>query len=104
MSDNEIEITPLDFLEAVYLNPDLPLPTRMRAAIEAAPYKHPKLSAHAHTTYDQSFAVRLELAIERSKQPQLLNGPTTIEHEELVTRDDLKKPFQRTYRRFISPR
>jgi hypothetical protein len=68
MEDNERpEITPLDFLEAVYLNPDLPLPTRMRAAIEAAPYKHPKLSASANVHYDDTFAAQLERAIERSR-------------------------------------
>jgi hypothetical protein len=31
------EPTPLDFLEAIYLNEGLPLSTRLRAAIEAAP-------------------------------------------------------------------
>jgi hypothetical protein len=99
---NEVlRITPLDFLEAVYRNPDLPLGTRLRAAIEAAPYKHPKLSATAIATMDgQSFADALERAIERSKRPALLNGPTTIEHEPLVSANDLKKPFQRNYRRF----
>jgi hypothetical protein len=30
------EVTPLDFLEAVHCNPNLPLTTMMRAAIEAA--------------------------------------------------------------------
>jgi hypothetical protein len=34
-----------------------------------------------------------------SKQP-LLNPPTTIEHEELVSADEMKKPFQRNYWRF----
>jgi len=72
-----IEVTPLDFLEAVYLNPNLPLPTRMRAAIEAAPYKHPKLSASANVHYDGTFAAQLEKAIERSKQP-----PAVIERTE----------------------
>jgi len=59
--DERPEITPLDFLEAVYLNylnPNLPLPTRMRAAIEAAPYKHPKQSAVAIAHYGPSFARR----------------------------------------------
>jgi hypothetical protein len=62
------EVTPLDFLEAVYCNPNLPLATRLRAAIEASPYKHPKLSATAIATMDgKSFAETLERAIERSK-------------------------------------
>ena len=36
------EPTPLDFLRAVYLNDQLPLSVRMRAAEAAAPYCHPK--------------------------------------------------------------
>ena len=44
---NDSQPTPLDFLTAVYLNEQLPLSVRMRAAIEAAPYRHPKLTATA---------------------------------------------------------
>jgi hypothetical protein len=59
--------TPLDFLEAVYLNNSLPLNTRLRAAIEAAPYRHPKLSAMAHATMTgNDFAALLDRAIARS--------------------------------------
>jgi hypothetical protein len=101
MSD-ETEVTPLDFLEAVYLNPNLPLPARMRAAIEAAPYKHPKLSASANVHYDDTFAAQLKRAIERSKSPPpLLNAPKTIEHEEIVPAEEMKAPFTRHYRRFV---
>jgi hypothetical protein len=94
---DDVEITPLVFLEAVYCNPNLPLTVRMRAAIEAAPYKHPKLSAHAIGHYDgKSFAEQLEKAIERSKQPvPLFNGPT-----EPLPAEELKKPFVRNVRRF----
>jgi hypothetical protein len=78
MENDDVEITPLHFLEAVYCNPNLPLNTRMRAAIEAAPYKHPKLSAAAIGHFEgKSFAEALDRAIERSKQPAplILNGP-----------------------------
>ncbi len=37
--------TPLKFFEAVYMNPDLPLGTRLRAATVAAKYVHPRLEA-----------------------------------------------------------
>src|SRR5262249_30901623 len=49
----------------------------LRAAIKAAPYKHPKLSATAIGHFDgQTFAQALERCIERSKSPPpLLNGP-----------------------------
>jgi hypothetical protein len=89
---DDIEVTPLDFLEAVYCNPNLPLATRLKAAIEAAPYRHPKLSAAAIGHFDgQTFAEALERAIERSKSPvPMLNGPV----EELPA-SELKKPFVR---------
>lgn len=95
---DDVEITPLDFLEAVYCNPNLPLATRLRAAIEAAPYRHPKLSAAAIGHFEgKTFAEALERAIERSKSPvPMLNGPV----EELPA-SELKKPFVRSnYRRF----
>lgn len=57
--------TPLDFLKAVYLNPELPLSVRMKAAVEAAPYVHPKLIATANISAED-FANRLEGAIRRS--------------------------------------
>jgi hypothetical protein len=57
--------SPLDFLRAVYLNEGLPLSVRMKAAIEAAPYYHPKLSATSILD-PQDFADRLEKAITRS--------------------------------------
>src|SRR5262249_43938040 len=41
------EIEPLSFLKAVYMNADLPLSVRMRAAIELMPLTHPKLAVTA---------------------------------------------------------
>jgi hypothetical protein len=57
--------TPLEFLRSVYTDPDVPLPLRVRAAVEAAPFAHPKLSA----IFDvgSSFAAKLEEAIKRSE-------------------------------------
>ena len=59
------EATPLDFLRAVYLDPAQPMSLRVRAAVEAAPFAHPKLSA----VFDlgHSFGARLEEAIRRSE-------------------------------------
>ena len=74
--------TSLDFLQAVYLNETLPLPVRSRAAIEAAPYEHPKLTAVAvgHLT-GEDFYNRLERAIEASNRAKLIEG-------RVIDRDD----------------
>jgi hypothetical protein len=94
-----MEVTPLDFLEAVYCNPNLPLATRLRAAVEAAPYKHPKLSAVAHGHFEgKDFATQLERAIERSKQPLPLPAPEVIEHGPPVSAEEMGKPFARLRR------
>jgi hypothetical protein len=69
------DLTPLDFLRGVYCNEGLPLAMRMRAAIEAAPYVHPKLSATALIAPGADFGAKLEKAIARSRQATRL-----IEH------------------------
>jgi hypothetical protein len=62
--------TELEFFEAVYLNENLPLGYRLKAAAERAKYTHVQLRAVAFSQMDQqSFAAALERAIERSKQP-----------------------------------
>jgi hypothetical protein len=59
--------TPLDFLQAVYLDATHPLNVRLRAAIEAAPYMHPKLSAAAVGHFNkEDFATLLDRAVQRS--------------------------------------
>ena len=74
--------TSLEFLQAVYLNETLPLPTRLRAAIEAAPYEHPKLTAVSVGYHDgTAFADRLDRAIEASNRAKLIEG-------RVIERDD----------------
>ena len=54
-------VTELEFFEAVYLNENLPLGYRLKAAAERAKYTHAQLRAVAMTTMDQhSFAAALE--------------------------------------------
>jgi len=68
--------TSLDFLKAIYRSSALPLSTRMRAAIAALPFEHPKLAVTAQIDADGDFAERLEQAILRSEM-----APRVIDHE-----------------------
>jgi hypothetical protein len=69
--------TPLDFLRAVYLNSELPLSVRMKAAIEAAPYVHPKLSVAANID-PVEFSKSLDKAIQRSGVRLIAGGRSAI--------------------------
>jgi hypothetical protein len=71
------EIDPLDFLKAVYMNAELPLSVRMRAAIELLPFTHPKLAVTAMVT-ENDIATLLD---RRLKRIEAMNGnqPQTIE-------------------------
>src|SRR5262245_20070218 len=70
--------TPLEFLQAVYCNEGLPISVRMRAAIEAAPFIHPKLSVSAQIS-SEDFADRLTRAVNRSSQVM-----KTINHQPII--------------------
>jgi hypothetical protein len=52
-----------EFLEAVWNDPGVPLPLRIRAAVEALPYERPKLAA----TYSFHLGHDLDEAIARSE-------------------------------------
>jgi hypothetical protein len=75
MDEDELAViakaTPLEFLEAVYCNNELPLHTRMKAAVEALPYVHPKLAVTA-VVEGKDFASLLDRAVARSKQVQAI--------------------------------
>ena len=61
------EIDPLSFLKAVYMNADLPLSVRMRAAIELLPFTHPKLAVTAVVS-EQDFATVLDRRLKRIEE------------------------------------
>lgn len=63
--------TALALLQAVYRDKRQPLPTRMRAAMQALPFESPKLSASS-VLVRADFAEQLERAIERSGKDPLL--------------------------------
>ena len=64
---------PKDFLRAVYLDVNLPLSVRMRAAIELMPYVHPKLAVTA-VIREQDFATLLDQRIAMTLPPRIDPG------------------------------
>ena len=72
--------TPLDFLEAVYRSPAQPMPRRIRAAVEALPFVHPKLAVTALID-GEGLAARLERAIARSGKVIEHGEPLAVEHQ-----------------------
>ena len=70
---------PLAFLKAVYMNADLPLSVRMRAAIEVLPFTHPKLAVTAQIT-ENDFATLLDRRIQRYQEMKLIeHQPPQVE-------------------------
>src|SRR5262245_41272751 len=59
--------TPLEFLQTIYRNSKQPMQRRLKAAVEAAQYVHPKLAVTA-TVGAGDFADQLERAVERSRK------------------------------------
>jgi hypothetical protein len=73
-------VSPLEFLRAVYMNEQVALPVRIKCAVEALPFIHPKLSISAHVETD-GFAARLEAAIKRSGISLTIEHRQAIEHQ-----------------------
>jgi hypothetical protein len=95
MEDDDA-ITAHELLQGIYRNEEVPLPVRMRAAIESLPFEKPKLTAIASSVMDsQSFGALLDRAIERSQRPMKLieAAPTTVSSEVM------QKPFARMRKR-----
>ena len=102
---DEIEIPPngnsLDLLRAVYRRSDLPLTTRMRAAIAALQYEHPRLAVVAQIN-EQSFAEVLERRLRNMER--INNGDGGIIEAKPTPMIEAKQPMpriaDRRYRRF----
>ena len=91
----EIEISPnansLDLLQAVYRSNDLPLHTRMRAAMAALKHEVPALLATAIVN-DQDFATLLDKAIARSQSIKLIEARPNPEPEPPINATAEEKP------------
>jgi hypothetical protein len=59
--------TSLNLLQAIYRSATIPLTTRMRAAIAAIQFEHPKLAVTANIT-SGDFADQLDRAVESSRR------------------------------------
>ena len=98
MNGAEIELGPeansLDFLQACYRNPSLPLSTRLRAASIAISFEVPKLAVTAVLNNQEDFATRLDRCIARAKEMRMLPGPV-VEHSpsELRPTNGFKRRF-----------
>jgi len=62
--------TSLDVARAIYQNPSMPINTRLRAAIAAMQFEHPKLGVNV-VVDGKDWADRLDAAIERSRLAKL---------------------------------
>ena len=60
-------------LKAVYQNPEVPLPVRMRAAIAALPFEMPKLAV-TYAASEQDFATLLDNRLKRIEQKKLIEA------------------------------
>src|SRR6266436_9895524 len=76
----ELEFPPngmsIDLLRAVYRNPSIPLPVRMRAAIAALPFETPKLGITAFVS-EKDFAALLDQRLKRIEQMKLIEATPT---------------------------
>nr|ALS90933.1 MetaGeneMark_Unknown Function [uncultured bacterium] len=88
------EIDPLNFLKAVYMNADLPLSVRMRAAIELMPFMHPKLAVTA-VVNEQNFAELLDQRLRRMAQVKIIEGTKP----EIEVKPPMPRIADRRYRR-----
>src|SRR5262245_50628001 len=84
------DASPIDFLQAVYRSPTQPMHRRLKAAIEAAEFLHPRLSVSAFVD-GGDFAERLERATVRSRKV-IEAEPIRALHEPTLTKTMVSDP------------
>jgi len=68
----------LEFLQAVYMDDELPLLTRVRVAVACLPYEVPKLAVTAVVS-EQDFATILDRRLKRIEEMKLIETKPTID-------------------------
>src|SRR5215467_13078731 len=81
----------LDLLQAVYRCNELPLHTRMRAAMATLPHEVPRLAVTAQVS-DQDFATLLDQRIARYENMKLLDAKPAIEATRVEPPEPTSKP------------
>jgi hypothetical protein len=84
------DATPLDFLRAVYRDPQQPMSRRVRAASDAAQYAHPQLKAMA-VINGGDFAEQLDRARLRSEKVRVIEARPVEEPKPKPTVEDAQK-------------
>ena len=75
---NPTPIDTLEFLQAVYMDDELPLLTRVRVAVACLPYEVPKLAVTAVVS-EQDFATVLDRRLKRIEEMKLIEAKPTID-------------------------
>jgi hypothetical protein len=70
----------LDFLETVYRDPRQPISRRLQAAMAAAPFRHPKLSATYAVDGSRDFAQEMKEIARRSGRSNVLDAKADYTH------------------------
>jgi hypothetical protein len=95
----------LEFLQAVYMDEELPLLMRVRVAIACLPFETPKLAMVAQVS-DQDFATLLDQRIARYEKMKLIDGAKIIDAQptngkpQIETKPPLARTNDRRFRRF----
>jgi hypothetical protein len=85
------------------MNEAVPLQVRMKAAIEAAPYVHPKFALVATVPASGDFSAMLDRAIAASqavREPKLIEAKPKGRTAEQVSTERMSEPFSSLRRRF----
>jgi hypothetical protein len=90
----------IDLLRAVYRNPSIPLPVRIRCAVAALPHEVPRLQVTAQVN-EHSFAELLEARIKKwdAMNGQQIERTQVIDQSQIEAKPVLPRVADRRFRR-----